>query len=49
MFSAKDRTAVPLKAMVVYKFSCAGCNARYNVYIQTLSIMFSYVGFCKSV
>ena len=25
----KDRTPVALKSMVVYQFSCAGCNSRY--------------------
>ena len=29
MFSVKDRTPVALKSMVVYQFSCAGCNSRY--------------------
>ena len=29
MFSVKDRTSVALKSMVVYQFSCAGCNSRY--------------------
>ena len=29
MFSVKDRTPVALKSMVVYQFSCAGCNFRY--------------------
>ena len=27
--SVKDRTPVALKSMVVYQFSCAGCNSRY--------------------
>ena len=29
MFSVRDRTPVALKSMVVYQFSCAGCNSRY--------------------
>ena len=29
MFSVKDRTPVALKSMVVYQFSCAGCNSSY--------------------
>ena len=29
MFSVEDRTPVALKSMVVYQFSCAGCNSRY--------------------
>ena len=29
MFSVKDRTPVALKSMVVYQFSCAGCNSCY--------------------
>ena len=29
MFSTKDFIPVSLKSQVVYKFSCAGCNASY--------------------
>ena len=29
MFSFKDRTPDALKSMVVYQFTCAGCNSRY--------------------
>ena len=29
MFSVKDCTPVALKSVVVYQFSCAGCNSRY--------------------
>ena len=29
MFSVEDRTPVALKSMVVYQFSCAGCNSSY--------------------
>ena len=29
MFSVKDGSPVALKSMVVYQFSCAGCNSRY--------------------
>ena len=29
MFSFKDRTPDALKSMVVYQFTCAGCNSCY--------------------
>ena len=29
MFSVEERTPVALKSMVVYQFSCVGCNSRY--------------------
>ena len=29
MFSFKDRTPDALKSLVVYQFTCAGCNSRY--------------------
>ena len=35
MFSFKDRTPVALKSMVVYQFSCAGCNSRYIISGET--------------
>ena len=29
LFSFKDRTPDALKSLVVYQFTCAGCNSRY--------------------